>query len=217
MDNFIQLTLISAKNLEFFFTLFLALLSGLSIRITLGITGQRWVQTYHQTLTYIILPITTLVITKVIAGNIALSLGMIGALSIVRFRNPVKSPFELSMFFALVTIGISMGVNYKWGLLLTVTIILIIIFAKLLDNLSSKMGKRLFTTSFDEASQKIFLEIDCKTELNFLYDNDNLVQISKIDKNNYFYRLIFVNKKEIDELKKLLDSKDISYEIRYNF
>jgi disulfide oxidoreductase YuzD len=94
---------------------------------------------------------------------------------------------------------------------------LIIIFAKLLENLSSKMGKRLFTTSFDEASQKIFLEIDSKTELNFLYDNDNLVQISKIDKNNYFYRLIFVNKKEIDELKKLLDSKDISYEIRYNF
>ena len=49
-----------------------------------------------------------------IAGNIALSLGMIGALSIVRFRNPVKSPFELTVFFGLITIGIAFAINYDY-------------------------------------------------------------------------------------------------------
>ena len=80
-------------------------------------------------MSYILLPVITLVITKVISGNLALSLGMIGALSIVRFRNPVKNPFELVMFFALITIGISMAVNWKWGILLTVVILIIIILA----------------------------------------------------------------------------------------
>ena len=42
-------------------------------------------------ITFLLLPATTYVITKVIANNLALSLGMIGALSIVRFRNPEKA------------------------------------------------------------------------------------------------------------------------------
>ena len=44
---------------------------------------------------------------------------MIGALSIVRFRNPVKNPLELVIFFILITIGISFSANYKWGILLS--------------------------------------------------------------------------------------------------
>ena len=48
------------------------------------------------------LPLITLVITKVISGNIALSLGMIGALSIVRFRNPVKDPRDVAFLFVTI-------------------------------------------------------------------------------------------------------------------
>ena len=36
-----------------------------------------------------------------------LSLGMIGALSIVRFRNPIRSPFELTVYFLSITLGIT--------------------------------------------------------------------------------------------------------------
>ena len=45
-----------------------------------------------------------------IAGNLGLSLGMIGALSIVRFRTPVKSPIELVFYFVLIVLGISITV-----------------------------------------------------------------------------------------------------------
>ena len=82
------------------------ILSGLVLRFSLSITGQNWVKTYQQTIAFLILPVVTYVITKTITGNIALSLGMIGALSIVRFRNPVKSALELVMYFVLITIGI---------------------------------------------------------------------------------------------------------------
>ena len=63
-------------------------LSGIILRSTLSIVGQNWVRTYHFLGTFILLPNIAYVITTVIAGDIALSLGMIGALSIVRFRHP---------------------------------------------------------------------------------------------------------------------------------
>ena len=41
---------------------------------------------------------------------------MIGALSIVRFRHPVKSALELIMYFDLITIGIATSVRTKWAI-----------------------------------------------------------------------------------------------------
>ena len=66
------------------------LVSGLIIKYSLMFSNQKWVENFHSTITFMTLPVITFVITKVIYDNIALSLGMIGALSIVRFRNPVK-------------------------------------------------------------------------------------------------------------------------------
>ena len=76
-------------------------LSGLIIYFSLVIIKQNWVNTVHYLITYLLLPPIAFVITNVISNNLALSLGMIGALSIVRFRNPVKNPLELVIFFAL--------------------------------------------------------------------------------------------------------------------
>ncbi len=66
-------------------------------------------------LTSLMIPPITLVITTVIATNIFLSLGMIGALSIVRYRTPVKSQYELALLFGLITIGIAGGVNFEYS------------------------------------------------------------------------------------------------------
>ena len=53
--------------------------SGLLIRFSLTYTGQAWARSHAQTVTFMLLPIITYIITKTISGNIALSLGMIGA------------------------------------------------------------------------------------------------------------------------------------------
>ena len=112
--------------LEFFLLNLLAIGLGFLLRYTLTLANQKWVTTYHQTLTFCLLPPITSIITTLISSNIALSLGMIGALSIVRFRTPVKSPLELVMFFALITIGIGVAVNYKLAAMLTLIIIILI-------------------------------------------------------------------------------------------
>ena len=66
------------------------------------------------------LPILGLVITTVIGSNIALSLGMIGALSIIRFRTPVRSSYELTIYFLLLTIGIAAKVDLGIAFILTI-------------------------------------------------------------------------------------------------
>ena len=80
---------------ELSLTLIVLLLSSYLIRYSFILNKQYWVKTKTLLLSSLLLPIITFVITKVISGNLALSLGMVGALSIVRFRNPVKSPLEL--------------------------------------------------------------------------------------------------------------------------
>ena len=92
------------------------LLSGYAIRYALIFSGQMWAKSFAQTVSFFILPIITFVITKTIYGNIALSLGMIGALSIVRFRHPVKSALELIIYFDLITIGIAASVKNNYFL-----------------------------------------------------------------------------------------------------
>ena len=65
----------------------------------------------------LLLPTMVLLVTKVIATNLYLSLGMIGALSIVRYRTPVKSQYELTFYFALICLGIIIGVNVGYAFL----------------------------------------------------------------------------------------------------
>lgn len=56
-----------------------------------------------------ILAITTMMIISIIKSSIALSLGLVGALSIVRFRSAIKEPEELAYIFLTITLGLGMG------------------------------------------------------------------------------------------------------------
>ena len=134
-------------------------LSGIILRSTLSIVGQNWVRTYHFLGTFILLPNIAYVITTVIAGDIALSLGMIGALSIVRFRHPVRSNFELTMYFALLTLGISAGVNMKLAFLLLVVVFITIIGIEAFQFFAKYFNLKIFQTSFNEGVSNNVLEI----------------------------------------------------------
>ena len=76
--------------------------------------------------TFVLVAMTTMFIITVVKSSLALSLGLIGALSIVRFRTPIKEPEELSYLFVAVGIGLGLGANQ---FLITTVAFLIIIFA----------------------------------------------------------------------------------------
>ena len=151
-------------NNEMVTAFILAGICGLAVRIVLSFSDQKWVNTYHYTLAFILLPVITLTITKIIANNIALALGMVGALSIVRFRNPVKNPFELVLYFLLITIGICMSVRSIYGIGLT-SFAIIVIYSTFLVN---KYFKNFFSMSFTEGKSQHLLEIT-STKFKFIF------------------------------------------------
>jgi len=60
---------------------------------------------------FIVLATTTMFIITVIKASLALSLGLVGALSIVRFRAAIKEPEELTYLFLNIAIGLGCGAN----------------------------------------------------------------------------------------------------------
>ena len=201
-----------SKSSDILFLLF----SSIFIRFILEISGQRWIRTFSQTVTLIVLPIITYIITSVISGNIALSLGMVGALSIVRFRNPVRSPFELAVYFAAITMGIATATNINWLFLIISAMVLISFFIKIYSKTYKLVTKTdLFNTSFSEGNLISTLEITCKDKLPVL-DNSSLLKSKSVNNQIYSYllasndfELLKVKLNQVEEYKELI----ISYQL----
>jgi len=216
MYDFISTTLYS--NIDKFLAIFLLIALGFVIRITLEAFGQTWIKTKSHTATIFILPIITYVITNVISGNIALSLGMVGALSIVRFRNPVRSPLELSVYFGSITMGIAASVSLNWLLFLTLSISISIITLIIANNLSQLfLKKTFFLASFSEGNSLSSLTIKTLVEIEILKNNP-LLQSKTFFKESGIVTYHFVSSnyqllKQIEE-NPVVRSKLISMELR---
>lgn len=65
-------------------------------------------------LSLVIMTLLVAVIIVTISTNITLSLGMVGALSIVRYRTAVKNPLDLMFLFWAITSGIAIGAQYYY-------------------------------------------------------------------------------------------------------
>jgi len=79
-------------------------------------------------LSLILASLITTSIIMVISGNLILSLGMVGALSIVRFRSAIKDPLDIVFMFWAISIGIANGVaNVKVSLVATVFLSILIL------------------------------------------------------------------------------------------
>ncbi len=59
--------------------------------------------------TFVLIGVTTMLIITIVKSSLALSLGLVGALSIVRFRTAIKEPEELAYFFMVIGIGLGVG------------------------------------------------------------------------------------------------------------
>ena len=202
-------------NVDKIIALFILIISSLGFRILLQTIGQRWVVTYAHTFTIVALPVITFVITSVISGNIALSLGMVGALSIVRFRNPVRSPLELCVYFASITMGISASVSIKWLIFFIISILIIIIILSISSKIShSLFKKKFFFTSFTEGNALSTLEVTSKNSISIL-DNNFYMKSKTSDENGITY---FLASEDFNNLKKIIEdleknNKEFKYQL----
>jgi uncharacterized membrane protein YhiD involved in acid resistance len=73
---------------------------------------------------FLLVAVTTTLIITIVKSSLALSLGLVGALSIVRFRAAIKEPEELAFLFLAISVGLGLGAGQ--GLLTVVALVLIL-------------------------------------------------------------------------------------------
>ena len=143
---------------------------------------------------FVLLALTTTIVITVVKFSLALSLGLVGALSIVRFRAAIKEPEELVYLFLVIGIGLAAGSNqYQVALTLTVVAFLIIYF-------ENKFRKKKYTINaeilnieiknkdydkYDEIFKKLIRSEKIEIEMKNLNKQDDKVYITYLIRNVY--------------------------------
>lgn len=109
-------------------TLLVNLFLGAILSFALSWHYRRFGQTYSNRVelaqVFPLIVLVTLLIISVVKSSLALSLGLVGALSIVRFRTPIKEPEELAYLFMAIAIGLGFGADQRLPTLVATIVIL---------------------------------------------------------------------------------------------
>jgi len=95
--------------IEIFFGLLISFLIGMFIYFVYRKCFRGVVYSHNYNITFVLMTMITALVIMTISTNIVLSLGMVGALSIVRFRTAVKDPIDITYMFWAISAGIATG------------------------------------------------------------------------------------------------------------
>ncbi len=164
-----------------------------------------------------LIPGMILIIT-IIKSSIALSLGLVGALSIVRFRTPIKEPEELLYIFIAIAIGLGLGANQVFPTVISFAVIVLAMLPYALDK--KKQMKSISTFAdlvlFKDDKHSVNLDLIKKFleekkiayKIKRVYENGErleiLIELSK------FYSKLF------DDMVSKLKSTGVRYELSFS-
>ncbi len=127
--------------------------------------------------------IITSSVIMVISGNLILSLGMVGALSIVRFRSAIKDPLDIIFMFWSITVGIANGIGMvKLSIICTILISLICF---ILYKIPKSIEPHVLVVKFSIANMDEILKVVKNNSLN----NRLISNISNADGGEVVYKL----------------------------
>ena len=145
----------------------------------------------------------TFLVILIVKSSLALSLGLVGALSVIRFRTPVKEPEDLAFLFFAIALGIGYGALQIYSTSI-IFLILIIIIWFFLSRRNEGLGKNfnLVVECNSDKSQKDFDKI-----LNSLKKNCYEAEMVKIEKHDSSMMLFFkISFDKSDNLKLLINN-----------
>ncbi|MGH9318811.1 MAG: DUF4956 domain-containing protein [Vicinamibacteria bacterium] len=114
------------------------------------------------------LTVVTVVIIFVVKSSLALSLGLVGALSIVRFRAAIRSPEELVYLFFCIGIGVALGAEQRLMALVAVIVVSLFI-----------VGWSWFARRKPSSGQNLLLTLSGDAASFFAKEEQTLVEILK--------------------------------------
>lgn len=164
---------------------------------------------------FLLVTMTTMFIISIIKSSLALSLGLVGALSIIRFRAAIKEPEELAYLFFAIAIGLGLGADQTVITLLAFIVISVSVIV--IKKFSRKFtdNQNLYLTLQSEGSKKIGMD----AILEILKVNCDVVELRRLDETNGLLEASFmVEAQNFDqlhnaktELQKLNDSLKITF------
>jgi len=150
---------------------------------------------------FILLAFTTMLIISIVKSSLALSLGLVGALSIVRFRAAIKEPEELAYLFLCISVGLGLGANQRNIVVIAFLIIVLILWARHLLSRKSEKQNLYFTIS--SASPGL---IPLSTINDIVRKNFTAAELKRFDESNHLIEASYLI--EIKQAKNLQDCKD---------
>ena len=162
--------------------------------------------------------LTIVLVIYIVKSSLALSLGLVGALSIVRFRTPIKEPEELAYLFICIAAGLGYGANQTIPTTVAVLVILLLVYLVKIKKVRTD-NKNIFLN----------LEIEKKDENNTSEITKNINQILKTENDNFnlvkldisdevFQATYILNIKNLDKLELINKSLQLKYpNVKINF
>lgn len=170
---------ISVSPLTVLTSMAIALILAFILYFTYKMTFNGVVYSKKFNISLIMLALITTMIINIIGSSVALSLGMVGALSIVRFRTAIKDPRDTAYIFWAICIGLGMGTsNYYIAVIGTViiAIISVILSLNLKNDDTFLVIIRTSTKSVDKVRNELFkLYRACKLRSEVV--NDEYIEI----------------------------------------
>lgn len=148
-----------------------------------------------------LMSLTTMLIIAIIQSSLALSLGLVGALSIVRFRSAIKDPQELAYIFLAIALGLGFGAGQPTLTILFFGIILLVILGQAL---AQKRFAGLFTDSDSLHLEITFAKKQTLTQVTALLDEYcRFIKLNRLDDQDQQVFLFLVKPKSTADLEKL--------------
>jgi len=133
----------------------------------------------------LLLAFTTMLIISIVKSSLALSLGLVGALSIVRFRAAIKEPEELVYLFFAISIGLGLGANQTIIVLVAFLVAMAIIWTRYFVGGKSEAQNLFFTVSSDSPNSVQLKDVSGiikkhfkAAELKRFDENENIIEVS---------------------------------------
>jgi len=162
---------------------------------------------------FLLISFTTMLIITIVKSSLALSLGLVGALSIVRFRAAIKEPEELAYLFFAISVGLGLGASQTMVVIEAFAIGMIFIWGRFLIKGKSTWQNLYLNVSGNPS------EIDLNKIVDVVKDTFGKYQLKRYDENGRAIEASFV----VDSPKpeKLQDFKTkintLSKEVKVSF
>jgi uncharacterized membrane protein YhiD involved in acid resistance len=187
-EEYLQEFNASVSLRDFLINLMVAAILAFALRLFYVQFGTSVTNRRKFSMNFIPLALTTFVIITVIKSSLALSLGLVGALSIVRFRAAIKDPEELTYLFLTIAIGLVTGANKPVLAVVAVTCILPIIY------FNQSLRKRIPVTE-DHMYVNIRTDItDVKNIVSIVEEHFQYLSLKRLDQREGKLNLTFVCK-----------------------